>query len=83
MSRTDRRRHRARPVAEALKSVLIVILALNAVYLTALAISAGTPGGGSPAGTGAPTRYTREQIARMTPQEINAHWDDVSASLNS
>lgn len=40
-------------------------------------------GGGSPAGTGAPTRYTREQIARMTPQEINAHWDDVSASLNS
>ena len=50
MSRTDRRRHRARPVAEALKSVLIVILALNAVYLTALAISAGTPGGGSPAG---------------------------------
>ena len=40
-------------------------------------------GGGSPAGTGAPTRYTREQIAHMTPQEINAHWDDVSASLNS
>ena len=40
-------------------------------------------GGGSPAGTSAPTRYTREQIARMTPQEINAHWDDVSASLNS
>lgn len=45
---------------------------------------AGAPaGGGSPAGTGAPTRCTREQIARMTPQEINAHWDDVSASLNS
>ena len=40
-------------------------------------------GGGSPAGTSAPTRYTREQIAHMTPQEINAHWDDVSASLNS
>lgn len=40
-------------------------------------------GGGSPAGTGAPIRYTREQIAHMTPQEINAHWDDVSASLNS
>ncbi len=50
MSRTDRRRHRARPVAEALKSVLIVILAASALYLTALAISAGTPGGGSPAG---------------------------------
>ena len=40
-------------------------------------------GSGSPAGTGAPIRYTREQIARMTPQEINAHWGDVSASLNS
>ena len=52
MSRTDRRRHRARPVAEALKSVLIVILAASALYLTALAISAGTPGGGSPGGWG-------------------------------
>lgn len=28
-----------------------------------------------------PVTYTREQIAAMSPQEINAHWADVSASL--
>jgi len=27
--------------------------------------------------------YTREEIARMTPAEINANWDAVQASLNS
>jgi len=27
--------------------------------------------------------YTREEIARMTPAEINANWDAIQASLNS
>ena len=27
--------------------------------------------------------YTRDEIARMTPAEINANWDAVQASLNS
>jgi hypothetical protein len=29
----------------------------------------------------APTTYTREQIAGMTAEQINAHWNDVSKSL--
>lgn len=35
--------------------------------------------GGKAGGTG--KRYTREQIERMTPQEINANWADIQASL--
>lgn len=35
----------------------------------------------TPPGNDTPARYTREQIATMTPEEINKNWEAVSASL--
>mgnify|MGYP001168685845 CR=1 FL=1 len=44
-----------------------------------------TPGAGSAGGGsgGAPVKYTRAQIEKMTPDEINANWDAVQESLKS
>lgn len=42
----------------------------------------GAPSARKTAPTGGARTYTREQIAAMSPEEINRNWSDISKSLD-